>query len=50
MVAGSLVIDVNVFSLSMVVSHGAGDFTLSGKADNAEIKVQNNGGGKCDQV
>lgn len=40
---GSLKIAVNVFSLSMVVSHGAGDFTLSGKADNAEIKVQNNG-------
>lgn len=40
---GSLVADVGVHKISMVVSHGAGDFTLSGKADEAELKIQNNG-------
>gem|GEM_PF-3494371 len=40
---GSLKADVDVHKISMVVSHGAADFTLSGKADEAELKIQNNG-------
>lgn len=40
---GSLVADVDVHKISMIVSSGAGDFTLGGKADEAELKVQNNG-------
>ncbi len=40
---GSLKADVDVHTISMVVSQGAGDFTLSGKADEAELKIQNNG-------
>lgn len=39
---GSLVADVDVFDISLVVSNGAGDFTLTGKAKEAELKVQNN--------
>ena len=40
---GSLYADVDVHTISMVVSHGAGDFTLEGKAKEAELKIQNNG-------
>jgi hypothetical protein len=40
---GSLVADVDVSIISMVVSNGAADFTLTGKAAEAELKVQNNG-------
>lgn len=40
---GSLIADVEAHKVSMVVSHGAADFTLSGKADEAELKIQNNG-------
>lgn len=40
---GSLIADVDVHKISMIVSHGAGDFTLNGRADEAELKVQNNG-------
>jgi len=39
---GSLVADVDVKIISMVVSAGAGDFTLTGKAKEAELKIQNN--------
>ncbi len=40
---GSLVANVDVTKISMIVANGAGDFTLSGKADEAELKIQNNG-------
>ncbi|NOQ74979.1 MAG: hypothetical protein GQ574_23400 [Crocinitomix sp.] len=40
---GSLIADVDVAIISMVVSNGAGDFTLTGKAAEAELKIQNNG-------
>ncbi|MFT5821412.1 MAG: hypothetical protein ACI8ZM_002665 [Crocinitomix sp.] len=40
---GSLIADVDVDIISMVVSNGAGDYTLTGKAKEAELKVQNNG-------
>jgi len=44
---GSLIANVDVHEISMVVSHGAGDFNLGGKADIAELKVQNNGTGNA---
>ncbi len=44
---GSLVADVDVIEISMVVSNGAGDYTLTGKSDIAELKVQNNGAGNA---
>lgn len=41
--AGSLKIDTDLKNkLTLVVSYGAGDFTLTGKAAQAELKVQNN--------
>lgn len=40
---GSLTATVDVHKISMVISHGAGDITLKGIADEAELKVQNNG-------
>ncbi len=40
---GSLSAFVDVTKLIMVVSRGAGDITLKGVADEAELKVQNNG-------
>lgn len=44
---GSLVMDVDVEKIAMIVSHGPADFTLTGKADAAELKVQNNGAGNA---
>lgn len=40
---GSAKLGVNVNFLSINVSYGTGDYTISGQADNAEVKVQNNG-------
>ena len=40
---GSLIADVDVHKINMVVSHGAADFTLTGKAAEASLKIQNNG-------
>jgi Putative auto-transporter adhesin, head GIN domain len=40
---GSLVVDVNADFLNLVVSRGAGDFTVSGQANRAEIKAQDRG-------
>ena len=40
---GSMILDVNVTFISINVSHGTADYTLSGFADNSEIKIQNNG-------
>lgn len=40
---GSLIADVDVHKINMVVSHGAADFTLTGKAAEAALKIQNNG-------
>jgi hypothetical protein len=45
---GSLIIDTDLKNkLTLVVSFGAGDFTLSGKAKDAELKIQNNGSANC---
>lgn len=40
---GSMVLDVQVDFLKINVSYGTGDYTLSGNANNAEVKIQNNG-------
>ncbi len=40
---GSMLLDVDLHRISIIVSQGAADFTLNGKADEAELKVQNNG-------
>ncbi|MBI3133125.1 MAG: DUF2807 domain-containing protein [Bacteroidetes bacterium] len=40
---GSARLDVNVNFLSINVSYGTGDYVLSGYANNAEVKIQNNG-------
>ncbi|MEX1002642.1 MAG: DUF2807 domain-containing protein [Crocinitomicaceae bacterium] len=52
---GSLKLNTDVGFLYMVVSHGSGDFTVSGKATSAQLKVQHNGYGdarnfKADQL
>lgn len=44
---GSVKLDVDVFEVSIVVSHGAGDFTIGGYAERSALKVQNNGGGNA---
>lgn len=45
---GSLKIHTDVKNkLTLVVSYGAGDFTLSGKTKDAELKIQNNGSGNA---
>lgn len=40
---GSATMDVDVNYLSVNVSYGTGDYLLKGSANNAEVKVQNNG-------
>ena len=40
---GSARLDVNVGFLYINVSHGTADYTLTGNANNAEVKIQNNG-------
>ncbi len=40
---GSLVIDANADFFSINVSHGTGDYILTGYANNSEVKIQNNG-------
>jgi len=40
---GSMVLDVNVDQLSVVVSKGTADYTLTGMANSASIKIQHNG-------
>ena len=40
---GSAVLDVDLNFLRINVSHGAGDYKLSGSANRAEVKIQNNG-------
>lgn len=40
---GSAKLDTEVDFLRVNVSHGTGDYTLSGHANNAEVKIQNNG-------
>jgi len=40
---GSARLDAAVNFLSVNVSYGTGDYVLSGTANNAEIKIQNNG-------
>jgi hypothetical protein len=40
---GSAYLDVDVNFFAINVSYGTADYTLSGKANNAEVKIQNNG-------
>lgn len=40
---GSLALDVDVKNLVLIVSNGAGDFTLKGQSEKSELKIQNNG-------
>jgi hypothetical protein len=40
---GSAMLDVDVNFLYINVTHGTADYTLSGSANNAEVKIQNNG-------
>lgn len=42
---GSVVLDVDVFEVAIVVSHGAADFNIGGRAVRSALKVQNNGAG-----
>lgn len=44
---GSLDINVDVTRLKLIVSAGAGDFNLSGKAKESELKIQNNGAARA---
>ncbi len=42
---GSVQLDVDVFEVAIVVSHGAADYKIGGRAERAALKVQNNGAG-----
>ena len=44
---GSGILNVNVNFIRINVSFGTGDYRLSGQADHAELKVQNNGFADC---
>lgn len=44
---GSMYVNVEVTKLSIIVSAGAGDFTLLGSAKESELKIQNNGSGNA---